>query len=323
MKFAEELFPLGTFRKQQTAGAYIDETASENLNIIAKKVADDMHFLGIISGHDMVGNGKTTIATQYGSYLTWKINQLHGVNNSFTADNMVFKGLDLASRSFKLPKFSVLVLDEGDDLTTHGMKDLAVKLKRYFRKCRQLNQILILIIPSFFELPKFFALSRSQFLIDVKFEGEFERGYFGFYGLNSKKKLYLKGKRDWNYDVQKPDFKGRFFGDYCFFPDCEQETKKYKDKKYRDMVDDSNDDEVTNPKQIRREITSELFRSCYQNLNGITLNKLAIAFGISTRTANRFLAEERAKIKGDDGNAGANATNNIKSYQDEDDDGGE
>jgi len=238
MKFAEEIYPKGTFKGQQTDGAYIDQNLAINLNIYSKKIVDDMHFALIIAGNDSVGNGKTTLATHAGCYLTWQINRKHKVNNTFTHVNMVFKAKELVKRSFELPPYSVIVLDEGDDLTEHGMKDAARELKKYFRKCRQLNQILILILPSFFELPRFYALSRSHCLMNVKFMGEFARGFFDFYGPKQKKFLYLKGKKDWNYDIVANDFQGRFFGSYTFFPNCKEEVELYKKNKYDDMIED-------------------------------------------------------------------------------------
>jgi len=299
MKFAEEIYPKGTFKDQQTDGAYLDGTLSKNLDVLAKKINNDMHFTGIVSGHDQVRDGKTTIATHVGTYLTWKINKLHGVHNTFTDKNLVMNSKDLDKISFELPPLSVIVLDEGDDLTTHGMKDLAVKLKRYFRKCGQLNQILILILPSFFELPKFFALNRSHFLIDVYFRGEYERGYFEFYSPRSKKLLYLKGKREWDYNVQKSDFKGRFFGSYCFFPELERCSERYKYKKRKDLEEDSNPEDSMTPEQIRLQYKILLFQQLYQNLEGMTVKKLAEAFGFTRRTGTLYLTSEfRRKTEG-------------------------
>lgn len=292
MNFAQELYPKGTFKSQKNDGAYLQDELANNLNIIAKKVGDDMTFLGIISGHDMVGDGKSTMATHVGAYLTWRINQIYEVNNTFTEKNLVFKGVDLEKVSFELPKYSVIVLDEGDDLTTHGMKELAVKLKRYFRKCRQLNQILIVILPSFFELPKFYALSRSHFLIDVFFEKEFERGYFRFYGPHSKKMLYIKGKKEWDYDAWGADFHGRFFSSYCFFPDLEGCTARYRRKKYEDMINDNEDETKLTPEQIERQVTLKLFKQLHQNLTELSVKRLAQGFGIAHRTAFRWLSSE-------------------------------
>ncbi len=243
MKFLEKEYPKGTFPKQQTDGAYIDQGLASNLDIYAKKIVKDMHFLIIISGNDAVGNGKSTLATHIGCYLTNKIKELHGIDNTFTSKNVALKAKDLVRQSFENPKYCVNVLDEGDDLTAHSLKESTRELKSYFRKCRQLNQILILILPSFFELPKFYALARSHALINVKFHGEFDRGVFDFYGPKAKKNLYLKGKRDWNYSASPPDIGGRFFGQYTFFPNLEEETEKYKSKKFDDMIEGEEKDQ--------------------------------------------------------------------------------
>lgn len=292
MKFAEEIFPKGTFEGQQTDGAYIDKKLAANLDIMAKKIAKDMHFLGIVTGNDMVGNGKTTFMTQVGSYLTWKINQLHKTNNTFTDNNLLMNTDELAERSFSLPPLSVLCLDEGDDLTTHGMKALAVKLKRYFRKCRQLNQIIILILPSFFELPKFYALSRSHFLINVKFEGEYDRGFFHFYSPKSKKLLYLKGKQYWDYDAHSSDFDGRFFGSYCFFPNTKECVERYLKKKYEDMIEDVKEEEVVkvkSEKQIEKEVKAKIFKQIKEHFPEIRLVDLSKAVGIPRSTISDWI----------------------------------
>ena len=291
MKFAEEIFPKGSFPDQRTDGAYIDSKLAANLDMIAKKIAKDMHFLGIITGNDMVGNGKTTFMTQIGSYLTWKVNQLHGTKNTFTDKNLLMNTTDLAERSFELPPLSVICLDEGDDLTTHGMKELAVKLKRYFRKCRQLNQIIILILPSFFELPKFYALSRSHFLINVKFEGEYDRGYFHFYSPLSKKLLYLKGKRYWDYDAHSSDFDGRFFASYCFFPDLEGCKERYLKSKYQDMIDDSRKEE----KEELSEETKGITRAFNKGVRLATIRFIE-ELGISIKDASRIIGKKRTTV---------------------------
>lgn len=291
MKFAEKIFPLGTFPDQRTDGAYINQTLAENLNIYAKKIAKDMHFLGIITGNDSVGNGKSTFATQIGAYLTNRINEIHGINNTFTADNIHFNTTKLIKKSLSSPKLSVQMLDEGDDLTTHHAKELAVKLKRYFRKCRQLNQIVILILPSFFELPKFFALARSHFLINVSFEKEFERGFFKFYGPTNKKLLYLKGKKYWDYTAHPPSFDGVFFSSYCFFPNVEEQIKIYLKRKHEDIQDDAQFEEESMSKyDIEKELKINLFRQIIDNTK-ILQKDLAVGFGVSERTATRWMNE--------------------------------
>ena len=315
MKFLELEYPKGTFPKQKTSGAYINQTLADNLDTYARKIINDMHFLIIISGNDAVGNGKTTLATHIAAYLTNKINDLHGTTNTFTSKNVAMNAKKLVKQSFDNPQYSVNLLDEGDDLTTHGMKQAAVELKRYFRKCRQLNQILILILPSFFELPRFYALARSHALINVKFHGEFDRGVFDFYGPKQKKKLYIKGKKDWDYDAAKPDFDGGFFSQYTFFPELKKETNLYKKKKYDDMIDDADDDRnQLSPLQVERMILAKTFKMVNDNLPDITQKRLAEAFCISVRTASKYTNEgygENLKIEKQENACVRNNTNNT------------
>jgi len=159
-----------------------------------------------------------------------------------------------------------------------------------------LNQILILIIPSFFELPKFYALARSHALINVKFHGQFERGEFDFYGPNSKKKLYLKGKREWDYSSANPDFHGGFFSQYTFFPNLEEETKKYKKKKYDDMVDDKEEQEKQlTPQQVERRITADIVRKMLKGVPKLTQLQIAAALGLNRNTICNYVNDDLFK----------------------------
>ncbi len=295
MKFAQKIFPKGTFPKQNTHGAYMNDYLASNLDTYAHKIADDMHFTLIISGNDSVGNGKSTMATHVGCYLTWKGNKKHGLKNTFKHENMVFKAKDLVETSFRLPKHSVIVLDEGDDLTEHTMKNTAKELKKYFRKCRQLNQILVLILPMFFELPRFYALGRSHCLINVKFKGEFERGHFDFYGPNKKKELYLKGKREWNYKVIQPDFSGRFFSSYCFFPKVNEEVELYKEQKFKDMIKD-NGDELSIKEQLMDQ-KMRYYSRTKEAIPQIELKELERIFEVPHTTAWKYFKKNSEKIE--------------------------
>ncbi len=229
-------FPKGSFSGQKSDGFYMDGYVKENLDIMAERIVDDMQFVGIISGKGTVRNGKSTFAQHQGYYFTHKVNELHGFKNKFTNDNIVFKADDLIEKAFSLPKYSVLVLDEGDDLTAQYYSKLAIKLRRFFRKCGQLNLFFILLIPDFFELPRAYAVTRSTYLINVMFKGRFERGYFEFYSSEKKRQLYYKGRRYGDYQCVKPDFLGRFPKPYLV------DEKEYRAKKHKDMISDEGEE---------------------------------------------------------------------------------
>lgn len=280
VKYCIKKYPKGSLPGQKTPGRYIDGTLDDNLKILAKNIVDDMTYLGLgCSSTYEVGAGKSSLLQQVGERYTELVNQMHGTNLEFGKKNIVFKGLDLIERAFQVPKYSCLVLDEWDD--EHYWSQLAMTLRQFFRKCRQLNLFIIVICPNFFQLPMNYAISRSLFLIDVRFEGEFERGYFRFYNFNKKKNLYIMGKKTQDYNVVKSNFFGRFTKGYAI-PD-----EEYRAMKYADMIhaDEETKRKITNnPIKIK----IKLLQSLRKNLPNITIKELAKGFGVSDRTIVRW-----------------------------------
>ena len=310
MKFAKEHFPMGTYPGQSSPGLYIDETKAKNFDVIARAMKKDLFPIGIYSGDNTSGTGKTTCMTQDACYFTWKINQVYGLNNKFTSRNIFFqidKMLKEAPILAKEQPYSVLCLDEPDELNENQLRKKAFELKSAFRKLRQLNLIFLITSHSFFELPKFYALNRAQYLVNVQFYGEFDRGFFKFYGPKAKKLLYFKGKKEWSYDAYPSDFKGRFGPAYSFFPNCKEETIKYKRRKEQDMLDElsgANKPQVVDEKQI----TKQLFCDIHKRLPKLPIKELAEGFAVSTRTGFNWLSEEKAKNQSEDSSAGASRT---------------
>ena len=287
MKYCEEKYPMGSFPKQRSAGRYVDATLYDNLDILAKKITDDNTFLATcFSSTFEVGTGKSVFMQQLGECYTDRVNKRHGLNIPFTTDNIVFKPKDLIETAFKLPKYSCIILDEWED--AHYWSELGITLRQFFRKCRQLNLFIIIIIPNFFQLNIGYAVSRSIFAIDVRFEGEFERGYFRFYNFDRKKDLYLKGKKTYNYNVTQANFNGRFTKGYVV---GEEAYRRKKDLDLREQ-------EEIKEKPTEREIKSQLFLKIYENLEGMTIKKLANAFDTSERTGKRWISEVRKKNEG-------------------------
>ena len=236
MKVCKQDFPLGSYPNQQSPGYYLDENLASNIDILAKKIVKDMDFVLLVSGNGMVRVGKSALAQQVGTYYTHQVNKKHKLNNTFNENNIVFDSAELIDRALDLPKYSVLILDEGDDLTENYWSQVSRDLKRFFRKCGQLNLFLILLIPDYFEMNKSYAITRSVALLNVKFYGAFERGMFQFFDFETKKELYLKGKRDLNYRAAKPAFDGSFINLYTIG------DKKYREMKRKNLEEDNRDE---------------------------------------------------------------------------------
>lgn len=69
----------------------------------------------------------------------------------------------------------------------------------------------LLVIPYFFMLRKYFAVARTRALIHVYVNG-LERGYLKFFGYNKKHWIYNYGQKTWFYSPKvTPDFHARFW----------------------------------------------------------------------------------------------------------------
>lgn len=288
VKYGIDKYPMGSFPGQKTPGRYIDGTLDENIKILAKNIVNDLTYLGVCCSSTFeVGAGKSNFMQHIAERYTELVNEYHGTDLEFTKENIIFKPLDLIERAFKVPKYSCLILDEWDD--AHYWSALGISLRQFFRKCRQLNLFVIIIIPNFFQLPMGYAISRSLFLIDVRFEGEFERGYFKFYNFERKKRLYIDGKKKQDYDVISPNFYGRFTKGYVI------PEEEYKRMKLEDMQESSKRTSMMfDPKIIKKQVLQN-FR---KELPNITVKDLAKGFGVSERTIIRWSAEETDEKEG-------------------------
>lgn len=284
MKILEDKYPKGTLPNQKTDGRYVDETLYANFEILAQNIVRDMTFLLFVFSSTLeVGTGKSVFVSQLGELWQHLMKKIHNIDVPFDINNCVFRPKELIERSFKVPQYSFMWLDEWED--THYWSELGMSLRQFFRKCRQLNLCMVCIIPSFFELPKGYAISRSVGAIDIKFEGEFERGYFRFFNFDRKKDLYLNGKKNYDYSVAKPNFIGRFTDGMPL-----SISKEVYNRQKR--IDLEKYEEVTQGKVTEIGIKVKLFRQLHQNLPEITMKKLAEAFGVSSRTGSRWLSDE-------------------------------
>lgn len=280
VKYCIDKYPKGSLsKKQQSDGRYMDGALHENLKILAKTIVNDMTFLGILYSSTLeVGTGKSVLAQQIGEAYTEQVNIIHKDKLdkpiTFTTKNIVFRPKELMKRAFEVPKYSCIILDEWED--THYWSELGITFRQFFRKCRQLNLFILCINPNFFQLQMGYAISRSVFAIDVRFAGEFERGFFSFYNFNRKKDLYIRGKKTYNYGVCQPNFTGRFLDGYAVGEEA------YREAKYKDMLEAEEEAETKQP--TINQLKQEMFKTIANHLPDIPATKWAEIFAVSVRT---------------------------------------
>ena len=210
-----------------------------NLDILKNVVEYDSDMLILIDG-EIEGVGKSTLAQQVGYYFAYKF------GTKFDVDNIVFSPKQVEEAVTNAPPHTSIVWDESYEGANKYriMSSENQRLIRIFQKIRQRNLILIMVLPSFFDLSKYFAIRRSWLLLHCYYKPQvnpkemehenidfdkpiLERGYFKYYTRPLKKKLYNMYKKTEDYSYVKPKFVGMFPADYCVDKD-EYKLKKSK-----------------------------------------------------------------------------------------------
>ena len=198
-------------------GIWMNPTLKMNLDSILHNTRKDWSFLIIISGSKKTRIGKSVLAQQIGYYLA------HSLGRKFTVDNICLDGKSLIDISQKLSP-GVFVLDESrSDLSSgkHLVKSTQILID-FFNESGKLNNIVILVIPDFFDLMKPVAVGLSHCLINVFISKkraldkngqevvEFKRGYYSFYSDDKKNDLYINHRQKRDYNAVKWNFWGDF-----------------------------------------------------------------------------------------------------------------
>lgn len=228
-----DIYP-AKFSRNRFDGFYMDNKLKMQLDILLKNIKNDWDFTILITGSGEVRVGKSVLGMEIAAYWTDQIKKLYGKQTILSIKNFVFDGRKLIEQGNELGQnypYSSLIYDEaGADLSgTKIMTQMTQDVLDFYRECGQYNLLNILILPDFFDLPRPIAITRSIFLINVDYEaneeGIFVRGILKFYSRKAKKKLYLEGKKELNYDAVPCDFIGRY---YPFYPINEEEYRKAK-----------------------------------------------------------------------------------------------
>jgi len=288
VKILKQKYPKGTYKGQQSDGKYIDGYLYQNLGILAERIVDDMTFFGIIFSSTLeVGTGKSVLATQVGQCWSELMKEKHNIDVPFTVDNIVWNPEDLIKKSFEIPPYSCVLLDEWED--AHYWSKLGMTLRQFFRKCRQLNLFMLAIIPNWFQMPTNYAIGRSVFAIDVQFQHDFRRGYFEFYNFKQKRELYVKGKKSQWYGAARSNFKGRFVGGYGV------DESKYRNKK---MADTEKMGDKSDHIKTEIDIKADMINTIRANRPEITDVELGKMLNVHAKTISRWRNREIDELHG-------------------------
>lgn len=178
---------------------YIDGYLKSNLDIAKKQARKDWDFPFVVDGAE--GSGKSVFAGQCARYC----------DPTYGLERCAFTPEQFKEYVKGAVRYQSVVLDEGyGSLASRGaMSRVNRTIVKMLTEIRQKNLFIFVVLPTFFDLDRYFGIWRSKALFSV-YHMDFQRGYFRYYSESRKKQLYLKGKKLYDYRPVKHNFCGRF-----------------------------------------------------------------------------------------------------------------
>ena len=206
---------------------YMDGYVKSNLDDIIKSVRQDKDAIILITGRER--SGKSVFGMQCAAYC----------DAAFGFDKIAFSSREFREKTLGAKKYSAIVWDEALSGVrgvnwSHNINKGIVQM---LSEIGQLNLIIFIVCPNFFEFNKYIAIHRAIGLLHTYFDDVGNRGGVIGWGWNAKKKLYLMGKPFYNYNAVRGEFTASFTN---YYPLNEQ---KYRSLKYAALKDAGEDKE--------------------------------------------------------------------------------
>lgn len=190
----------------------------KELDKVKKRVlTKDRDWVMVIDGEE--GVGKSVLAQQLAKYL----------DPNFNINNITFNSDEFLKiiKDPKTKKGTAIILDEAFSSASSrsSLSEVNRAMIGVATEMRQKNLFIILCIPSFFDLDRYFALWRCRALFHVYFSQEEDRRYVIF-SKEQKKMLYLLGKKTYSYNKPQSNFPPFKFANFYTIDEEDYRRKK-------------------------------------------------------------------------------------------------
>lgn len=176
----------------------------------------DRDWVGVVDGDE--GSGKSVLAMQICKEL----------DPTFNVDRIVYNAEDFINLIKRAKKGQAILLDEGyaSINARASLSEVNRALVALATEMRQKNLFVVICIPSFFDLDKYFAIHRSRALFHVYFNSNGDRGQFIVYPKAAKKLLFLYGKKNYSYAEPHSPWPAMRFLNYYVVDETEYRKRK-------------------------------------------------------------------------------------------------
>lgn len=195
---------------------YMDGYLQANLATAARVLRKDWDMIFLVDGGERAG--KSVLAQQCAKVL----------DPSLNIARICFTPQEFKKAVLEADSYTAIIYDEAyTGLNSRAAMSLINRtLVGLLTEIGQRNLIIFVVMPTFFDLDKYVALWRSRALIHIYTGDDFERGYFAFFNADAKKKLYIDGKKYYDYKSIRPNFYGRFTNGYTVDEDAYRRKKR-------------------------------------------------------------------------------------------------
>jgi hypothetical protein len=150
----------------------------------------DKHIL--VDGRE--GTGKSKLARQLAKAL----------DPTFTIDRIAYNATEfmIMVKSPERKKGQAIILDEAYMAINSraAMSDINRAMVGLATEMRQLNLFIIIVLPTFFDLDRYFAIWRCETLFHLYFDDGGDRGQYVVFPFDDKLQLYMRGKKFYDYN---------------------------------------------------------------------------------------------------------------------------
>ena len=265
---------------------YISNLLSKNLNNYIDGVLNkNTSAVFIFDGRS--GLGKTTISCQVGCYITLKVAKLLDREPAFNLDNLAFTPEQFIDKLQAAKKGDVIIFDEAMIISNRSAMSEVNRMVIIMMSMIRSKQIFVIFnINSIFDMDKNLPLHRADMLVHLYAEND-KFGARGRYMVvpsakGKLKRLYIQGKKYYDYSKSRPAFVDHFSG---WFP---LDNKEYENKK-QDSIENyfgSQKTSISNAMEQRNRLIE------YLRGEGKSTETIANLSGLSLRSVQRVLKSD-------------------------------
>jgi predicted transcriptional regulator len=217
--------------------AYVDSILRSNLDDMKKDIHKDDDIVLIVDGKERIG--KSVFAMLVGWYMS---------DGKLVLDDICLTPDEFKDKVKKAKKYDVVIFDECylGMSSADAMRTYNRLLKKLLVTVGQKNLVIILVLPSVFDIDKYVALHRADALLHC-FKHKGTRGHFSFYNNHKLKQLYILGKKMYSYWKPSPNFARRFTN---FYAVDEESYRKKKSESLIKLLTDVDDETRGKTKEI-------------------------------------------------------------------------